>query len=446
MHLCCPSKGDRMSEGIVDLQELVPSAGEPIAWDDIIHSGLSPYIRAMAETPQNPVWHAEGDVLAHAKMACERLAESESWQGLGRYEQEVVFLAVLLHDVGKAVVTRNENGVHVSPNHSAAGGRMVRSLLWRDFGLAGTSQGQQFREAVCALIENHSSPLTVYDSPEPVRKVVTLGSHGLLVPRYSNQLLCVLAEADWRGRVMSEPGEQLDRLEFFRQIAGEAGCWDRPPALGSAYARYAYLSGRNIMPGQDLFDNTWGTVILMSGLPGAGKDTYIQATYPDLPVISLDELRKQLKVSPDASQGKVVAAAQEQAKGYLRQKQPFIWNATNITRSLREKQVRLFTDYGAMVRIVYLEAPWAETLKRNRGRPDPVPESVIAKLLDKLVPPNMTEAHEIEWITVGERRLERGQRYRRDEAILAELAARGELAYPDLDGMIASRTSFPTVD
>ena len=44
------------------------------------------------------------------------------------------------------------------------------------------------------------------------------------------------------------------------------------------------------------------------------------------------------------------------------------------------------------------------------------------------------------------RRLEREQRYRRDEAILAELAARGEAVYPDLDGMIASRTSFPTLD
>jgi len=44
------------------------------------------------------------------------------------------------------------------------------------------------------------------------------------------------------------------------------------------------------------------------------------------------------------------------------------------------------------------------------------------------------------------RRLEREQRYRRDDAILAELAARGEAAYPDLDGWNARRRPFPGLD
>ena len=44
------------------------------------------------------------------------------------------------------------------------------------------------------------------------------------------------------------------------------------------------------------------------------------------------------------------------------------------------------------------------------------------------------------------RRLEREQRYRRDEAILADLAARDEAAYPDLDGLLARRQSFPALD
>ena len=43
-------------------------------------------------------------------------------------------------------------------------------------------------------------------------------------------------------------------------------------------------------------------------------------------------------------------------------------------------------------------------------------------------------------------RLEREQRYRRDETVLAELAARGEAVYPDLDGFLACRPSFPSLD
>jgi len=39
------------------------------------------------------------------------------------------------------------------------------------------------------------------------------------------------------------------------------------------------------------------------------------------------------------------------------------------------------------------------------------------------------------------RRLEREQRYRHEDQVLAELAARGEAVYPDLEGMIARRRS-----
>ena len=42
-------------------------------------------------------------------------------------------------------------------------------------------------------------------------------------------------------------------------------------------------------------------------------------------------IRRANKISPTAAQGKVANIAREQAKEYLRQHQPFVWNATNIT-------------------------------------------------------------------------------------------------------------------
>ena len=93
----------------------------------------------------------------------------------------------------------------------------------------------------------------------------------------------------------------------------------------------------------------------MSGLPGVGKDTWIQRNAPDLPMISLDEIRKELKYSPTHNQGKVANLARERAKELLRQHQHFVWNATNITAQMRESLVALFETYHARVRIVYLE-------------------------------------------------------------------------------------------
>jgi type I restriction enzyme S subunit len=68
---------------------------------------------------------------------------------------------------------------------------------------------------------------------------------------------------------------------------------------------------------------------------------------PDLPMIALDDLRAEMEIDPADDQGAVVQAAKARARELLRRQQPFAWNATNITRSLRRQLVDLFTDYGA---------------------------------------------------------------------------------------------------
>jgi predicted kinase len=118
-----------------------------------------------------------------------------------------------------------------------------------------------------------------------------------------------------------------------------------------------------------------------------------------LPVISLDSIRKELHITPEEAQGQVVQLTKERARQFMRQHQSFAWNATNITRVMREQLIDLFAAYGARVRIVYLDAPLSVIFKRNRARQNYVPEQVMDKLIDKLDPPDLTEAHEVIWIT-----------------------------------------------
>ena len=139
---------------------------------------------------------------------------------------------------------------------------------------------------------------------------------------------------------------------------------------------------------------------MLSGLPGMGKDHYIQSLKADIPVISLDAIRRKHKYSPTdkSATGRVVQEAKEQARVYLRKKQDFIWNATNITRLMRQQLVDLFTLYGAKVRIVYVEKPYDVWRNQNRNRESQLPENVLDKMLQKLEIPQLIEAHEVEYM------------------------------------------------
>ena len=138
----------------------------------------------------------------------------------------------------------------------------------------------------------------------------------------------------------------------------------------------------------------------MCGLPGTGKDTWIRTHHPDLPMVSLDAIRLKYRISPTKDQGRVALIAREEAKELLRKRQPFVWNATNITSDMRRQLVNLFETYGARVRIVYLETDWQTLHERNLNREAQVPPDVISGMLSRLSPPLPSEARAVEWHAV----------------------------------------------
>ena len=182
-------------------------------------------------------------------------------------------------------------------------------------------------------------------------------------------------------------------------MAQEQGCLDGPYPFASVRTQRALFSGGRVWKGQELYDDTWGEVLLMCGLPGTGKDTWLRTHRPDLPTVCLDDIRRELGVGPEDDQGRVVQAAKERARAFLRRKQPFAWNATCLT-ARRAQQIDLFEAYGARVRVVYLETGWKENLRRNANRPDAVPEGVLYDMLDRLEPPERFEAQNVEWLCV----------------------------------------------
>ena len=112
--------------------------------------------------------------------------------------------------------------------------------------------------------------------------------------------------------------------------------------------------------------------------------------------ISLDDLRDALEAEPTGDQGAVIMAAKERARALLRQRVPFVWNGTNLTRQRRAELVGLFTDYGARVRIVYVESPWSALVAQNKARARRVPVEAIEAMLQRWEVPDASEAHRVE--------------------------------------------------
>lgn len=383
---------------INDITGLFPSSkSDRISWEGIESSPFGSFLTAMSKTPQNPEYHAEGDVYAHTKMVCEELVAIEHYWELPRKKRDILFLAALLHDIGKITRTRLEDGRWTSPGHASAGALAARQFLWKELGLSGECQAIEFRETVCALIRYHSLPAYAVLKDDGSRALIKAASAGKVLSDFSVELLVVLSEADARGRICADHDDYLERVLLSGELAKETGCFYKPYQFANPYTGFAYMQGRSASADIELYDGTWGEVIMMSGLPGTGKDTYIKNNFADLPMISLDDIRKELKISPTESQGRVADEAKKRAKELLRNKTPFVWNATNITSMTRGRLVELFSSYGAATRIVYLETQREEMLRRNGGRKDVVPPAEIMRMLDKLTPPEQFEAQYVEW-------------------------------------------------
>jgi putative nucleotidyltransferase with HDIG domain len=349
-----------------------------------------PWLRALGGVPQSPVHHAEGDVLIHTRMVVEALVALPAWRLLPAGERSELFLAALLHDIGKPDCTRVEPDGHISSRgHARAGATITRRRLWN------SEVPFRVRETVTALVRLHGLPLWFMERDD-IGRALMAASYRAPLDR-----LALLAEADARGRACADKEELLARIDLFRETCQEHGCLDRARAFPSELSRVRYFRGLQKDPGYCAHDDTWGEVLLLSGLPGAGKDTWLRDHVEQVagrPIISLDAIRREQEIDPKESQGRVVHAAKEQARELLRAHRPFVWNATNLTRRLRDPLIDLFLGYGARVRVVYLDAPLDVVLRRNRARPSPVPEAVIHRLAGLLDLPDLTEAQQVEYV------------------------------------------------
>lgn len=357
------------------------------ASDDAIlrWAGGQPWAGPMRLCMQDAGWHAEGDVWTHTEMVCQEVRDLAEFPRLSRVEQVILLFVALLHDAGKPATTvlDPESGRTRSPKHSIVGASLARQIL-RDLGCDLAT-----REHLVNLVRYHGRPPYLLEARDPEREVIRLSS--LL----SNRLLYLFALADTRGRLAADTSRSEEMLHLWRDTAEERGCLDQAYPFANAQARFLFhrdeLASLHYTPHEE----PRCAVTMMSGLPGAGKDTWLARERRGLPVVSLDAMREEMDVSATDNQGQVIQAARELCREHLRAGRDFAFNATNLTTQIRRRWIDLFASYDARIEIVYVEPPLGTILKQNRERDASVPESVIARLVEKLEVPTLAEAHAV---------------------------------------------------
>ncbi|MCI0539631.1 MAG: AAA family ATPase [Verrucomicrobiales bacterium] len=341
------------------------------------------WARHMASCNQDAQWHAEGDVWTHTKMVCAELEKLTDWPVLDRAAQLKLLFTGLFHDSGKPATTAldPETGRTRSPKHALVGAEIARGVL-RELGCDLVT-----REEITALVRYHGRPPFLLEKPNPEHEVISLSWF------VNNRLLYLFALADTCGRHAKEMTRPEENLHLWKLAAEEHNCFLTPYTFANDQARFLFyrsqLSSLHYTPHVDYRC----TVTLMSGLPGAGKDTWLVRHRSKLPVVALDAIRDELDVEATHNQGEVIQAAREWCREHLRVGENFAFNGTNITWQMRRRWIDLFTDYKARIEIVYVEPPVSTILLQNKHRANAVPENVILRLLEKLEPPTVTECH-----------------------------------------------------
>ncbi|WP_394550586.1 HD domain-containing protein [Agromyces sp. MMS24-JH15] len=130
-----------------------------------------PELAALADTPQDPQWHPEGDVLVHSLWAADlAAAHADAHPNAGRVrtagDQDLdpdrharLVLAALFHDLGKPGTTRRKDGRIISYGHAERGAELIRSLGRR------LDLPQPLVRAVAVIAETHMAHVSVPGEP-----------------------------------------------------------------------------------------------------------------------------------------------------------------------------------------------------------------------------------------------------------------------------------------
>lgn len=138
-------------------------------------------------------------------------------------------------------------------------------------------------------------------------------------------------------------------------------------------------------------------VVVLVGLPGAGKTTWAEQNLPDHLRVCLDDIVEMLSVRYDPDLSKLYWAIEDTLVRYaLMAGRDVVIDRTNYHEKTQQRWEALAKSVGASTRYVYMATPVTECVARQQRRPSnrQVPMDRIHDMIEKMhVPEGAEEIH-----------------------------------------------------
>ena len=156
-------------------------------------------------------------------------------------------------------------------------------------------------------------------------------------------------------------------------------------------------------------NSTKTNVYVLVGMPGSGKSEWCKRKHPELPVVSRDIIRGELGYTSGVDEkvklefwkeNEVTKKEQEYISKYLKEKQDFIIDDTNLRLKYRKPLIQSLRQRGAFVIGVRFNTPLELCIKRRDGQIDADRMENISRTmnpLDKTEVDKLIEVKGTEW-------------------------------------------------
>jgi predicted kinase len=135
-------------------------------------------------------------------------------------------------------------------------------------------------------------------------------------------------------------------------------------------------------------------IVVLVGLPGSGKSTYLATVVQSGGGLSSDAVRRLL--ADDETDQSIHVQVFQTLRYLLEQRlsigRPATYiDATNLTPEERRPYLEIGRKWSCEVEAVFFDVPVEVCLERNAARARKVPEEALVKMAGKLVPPSEEE-------------------------------------------------------
>lgn len=175
-----------------------------------------PEFKALLETPQNVLWHKEGNAYIHTCMVTQCMLEyidnSDDFKFMDPQYREILVFGALLHDVGKAVTTeKGEDGLYHCKDHAIKGVPIAENIL----NTYATEIPEKCKNAILSLVRYHMQPLYVLKNRDSRNAILRLANN---LKNVDFEALLLLKKCDCDGSIFEKDDNHEEILENVRRL------------------------------------------------------------------------------------------------------------------------------------------------------------------------------------------------------------------------------------